>query len=136
MLINISHAQTNGEGFVHFDIRVPKKFQNEDTATTHTVSDIKEQIEKKAETTKGSNYFAMNEKSRLSSFKHLATKSSSYENKNHVGQCALDDANLRTGEVADCKICGDKASKYCHYGGSSCQSCRAFFRRSVTKFFR
>ena len=74
MLINISHVQTNGEGFIHFDIKVPKKFQNEDTAATHTVSDIKRQNEKKAETTKGSDYFTINEQSERSSFKHLATK--------------------------------------------------------------
>ena len=30
-----------------------------------------------------------------------------------------------------CKICGDRASHHVHYGGRSCHSCRAFFRRSV-----
>ena len=30
-----------------------------------------------------------------------------------------------------CKVCGDTSSKHSHYGGSSCYSCRAFFRRSV-----
>ena len=35
-----------------------------------------------------------------------------------------------------CKICGDKASKHIHYGGKSCHSCRAFFRRCVNKFKR
>ena len=32
---------------------------------------------------------------------------------------------------AFCKVCGDKASIHVHYGGRSCASCRAFFRRSV-----
>ena len=32
-----------------------------------------------------------------------------------------------------CGVCGDKASKFIHYGGRSCQSCRAFFRRTVAK---
>ena len=38
-----------------------------------------------------------------------------------------DDSNLS----AFCKVCGDKASIHVHYGGRSCASCRAFFRRSV-----
>ena len=30
-----------------------------------------------------------------------------------------------------CKVCNDTASKHVHYGGTSCHSCRAFFRRSI-----
>ena len=33
----------------------------------------------------------------------------------------------------NCKVCGDASSKFIHYGGRSCQSCRAFFRRTVEK---
>ena len=36
--------------------------------------------------------------------------------------------------VEACQVCGDIASTHVHYGGRSCQSCRAFFRRSVVKF--
>ena len=49
----------------------------------------------------------------------------------------MDYSNLyRTHEDASnvsafCKVCGDKASLHVHYGGRSCASCRAFFRRSV-----
>ena len=35
-----------------------------------------------------------------------------------------------------CKACGDISSKFVHYGGKSCQSCRAFFRRTVEKSTR
>ena len=35
--------------------------------------------------------------------------------------------------IEACKVCGDIASTHVHYGGRSCQSCRAFFRRSVVK---
>ncbi len=31
-----------------------------------------------------------------------------------------------------CRVCGDVANDHVHYGGVSCYSCRAFFRRSVT----
>ena len=30
-----------------------------------------------------------------------------------------------------CLVCAEKAGKHIYYGGRSCQSCRAFFRRSV-----
>ena len=32
-----------------------------------------------------------------------------------------------------CLVCGEKAGKHLYYGGRSCQSCRAFFRRSVER---
>ena len=35
-----------------------------------------------------------------------------------------------------CKVCGDVATKYNHYGGRSCASCRAFFQRSVDQYKR
>ena len=34
-------------------------------------------------------------------------------------------------EYSCCRICGDAATKYSHYGGRSCFSCRIFFKRSV-----
>ena len=30
-----------------------------------------------------------------------------------------------------CKVCGDSASRHVHYGGRSCHSCRAFFKRTI-----
>ena len=35
-----------------------------------------------------------------------------------------------------CKVCGDGATKYNHYGGRSCAGCRAFFKRSVEQYKR
>ena len=35
-----------------------------------------------------------------------------------------------------CEVCGDKASNHLHYGGRSCHSCRAFFRRTVEATYR
>jgi hypothetical protein len=33
-----------------------------------------------------------------------------------------------------CPVCGDNATQHIHYGGSSCLSCRAFFRRTAKKY--
>ena len=35
-----------------------------------------------------------------------------------------------------CKVCGDGATKYNHYGGRSCAGCRIFFKRSVEQYNR
>ena len=48
---------------------------------------------------------------------------------------ALDKANLH--DTKDCcKVCAEPAGQHVYYGAKSCQSCRAFFRRSVEAFTR
>ena len=39
--------------------------------------------------------------------------------------------SIRRNESTLCLICKEKAGQHTYYGGKSCQSCRAFFRRSV-----
>ena len=56
--------------------------------------------------------------------------------------CSKGNPNYQTQKVEEqrgsylCKVCGDRASKHSYYGGTSCQSCRSFFRRSVCMFSR
>ena len=140
LLFNLAHAPNNGEEFVQFEMKVPKKFLNEDKDTIHTSTDMKDQNERRKETATEKN--SPTEQSLFTSMKYLWAKSSSYATKKEHSQAMQvntnfnNDGNLTTVEVGGCNVCGDKASKYCHYGGRSCQSCRAFFRRSVLKSSR
>jgi len=69
----------------------------------------------------------------LSKFENSSRHSVSPKLMDDAKRQKLDDSLYNKKLTSLCQVCGDRAPEHIHYGSVSCFSCRAFFRRSVSK---
>ena len=103
----------------HQNIPRQEKMSRNNLVETRYVKKVKKNVENKR---KSSRTTRKNAKALSSIYKKAREKIKAQEN--HQNDSIL------------CKVCGDGATKYKHYGGRSCAGCRAFFRRSVEQHKR
>ena len=154
MSFSLSNTKTNEKEFIKIELLIPRKtFKEHDQGTNKRIKNDVEKLtvnlfQRNSETQLNnsaspcSNHNS-NSKPRKNGRKNLPSKeelqayamerkslSTNLPEKKGSMKRKLDEGELES----LCNVCGDKATKFNHYGGRGCQSCRAFFRRTVKKF--
>ena len=156
MSFSLSNTKTNGQEFIKIELLIPRKsFREHDQGTKKNIKDddekltvnrsqrkSKKQIDNSASQCSDHNTISKprkrGSKNLASNDEHLSYKTerkslnTNLPEKKGSRKRTLDEGELET--LSLCGVCGDKATKFNHYGGRGCQSCRAFFRRTVKKF--
>ena len=156
MSLSLSNTKTNGQEFIKIELLIPRKsFREQDQEKNKRIKDDDEKStvnksrkkSKKQLDNSASQYSNHNANSKPrkngrknlpSNDEHLAHKmerqslNTNLPEKKGSIKRSLDEGELDT--LSLCGVCGDKATKFNHYGGRGCQSCRDFFRRTVKKF--
>ena len=156
MSFSLSNTKTNGQEFIRIELLIPRKSfgeheqmankrikDDDEISPANTSRKISEnQLNNSASQCSDHNInskLRKNSRKKLPSNKELLayTKGKKSFNtklseKKGSRKRTLDEEDLKS--LSLCVVCGDKATKFNHYGGRGCQSCRAFFRRTVEKF--
>ena len=154
MSFSLSNTKTNGQEFIKIELLIPRKsFREHEQGTKKRIKDDDEKLTVSLpqnisgnQLNNSASYCSdryTNSKPRQNGYKNLP---STEELKAYAMEKTSLTINLpeKKGSIkrkldkveleSVCGACGDKATKFTHYGGRSCQSCRAFFRRTVEKF--
>ena len=154
MSFSMSNIKINDKEFNKIELLIPRKtfkehdqgtnkrIKNDDEKSTVSLSQPISEYQLNISTAQCSNHNT-NSKSRTNGRKNLSSMKEfqAYAmekkslNTNLPEKKGPIKRKLREEELDSlCSVCGDKATKFNHYGGRGCQSCRAFFRRTVEKF--
>ena len=155
MSFSLSNTKTNGQEFIKIELLIPrnslgdcnrvieKHGKNNEVKLTVNTSNTSSQNQRKNSASQYSDQstssnprkkfhvkLPSNEKIQI----HTMERKSLYSNlpeKRCSSKRKLEEGEIESSSL--CGVCGDKATKFIHYGGRGCQSCRAFFRRTVEK---
>ena len=154
MSFSLSNTKTNGQEFIKVELLIPRKsFKENDQGTNKPIKNDDE----KFTVNNSQNFYENQLNNSVSQRSNHNTNSKPRKNgrknlppNSELQTYKMDRKSLNTNlpekkgsrkrklDKEDleslCSVCGDKATKFNHYGGRGCQSCRAFFRRTVEKF--
>ena len=139
MEFNISNSIGNGNEFIKIEVKIPRS-----SLLKRDASQIQNNIDKmerkpKIDKTTHSKRICSTERQMPS--EALKTTENFFTTTKPVTQLSPEPLKLLRTKLSSeeleytepCKVCGGISSKFMHYGGRSCPSCRAFFRRTVEK---
>ena len=139
MEFNISNSIGNGQEFIKIEVKIPRSsLLKRDASKIQTNID---KMERKPKIDKAIHLKRNCSTERQIPSKALKTTENLITTTKPITQISSEPLKLLKTKLSSeeseytepCKVCGGISSKFMHYGGRSCPSCRAFFRRTVEK---